>query len=464
MKYSKMTLFLLLLTILSYNCKDSDPEEGYPIGTTPIAPSEQRTGDPSAGYNYLINGNYVGNGIPYDAFILAGQGSDENVLNRAGDNAGIPYDFTAVDAPNGIRVVAANCLQCHAQKLRGEFIVGLGSSLWDFTSDQSTIVPAADLVIGALYGNDSPEWDAYEPFRRAVLATGPQLVTEVIGANPADKLATVLAAHRNPDDLSWIDDPILTVPSEVVPTDVPAWWLLKKKNAMFYNALGRGDFARIMMASSLLTLQDSTVAREVDNHFADVLAFINSIEAPIYPLALDDEKVTRGKSIFEDNCSKCHGTYGSNESYPNLFVDLGIVGTDPVLAQSNIAYVDFVDWYNESWFSKAPYAAELVPGNGYIAPPLDGVWATAPYLHNGSVPDLETLLNSNTRPDYWRRTLDNNDYNLETVGWNYESLDTKLDKQTYDTTIPSYGNQGHTFGDVLTDEERSDLIEYLKAL
>ena len=34
------------------------------------------------------------------------------------------------------------------------------------------------------------------------------------------------------------------------------------------------------------------------------------------------------------------------------------------------------------------------PFDGYIAPPLDGIWITAPYLHNGSVPDLETLLNS----------------------------------------------------------------------
>jgi len=454
-----MVLFLLLA-----GCKKDKNTISGPIGTSEISASEQRSGNAQDGYDYLVYGNYVGNGIPLDAFNLAGQGSDENLLGRTGDNAGIPYDFTAVDAANGIRVASANWLQCHAQKLRGELVIGLGSSLYDFTSDQSNLIPAVDLVLGALYGNDSPEWEAYEPFRRAVLATGPELITEVIGVNPADKLATVLSAHRNMDDLSWIEEPTLDIPEEVVPTDVPAWWLLKKKNAMFYNAMGRGDFARIMMASSLLTLQDSTTAREVDNHFADVLAFINSIEAPIFPETLDNTKVANGQSIFEDKCSTCHGTYGANETYPNLFVEQGVVRTDPILAQNSIAYTSYIDWYNNSWFAQEPFSAKLVTENGYIAPPLDGVWATAPYLHNGSVPDLQTLLNSNTRPTYWRRSFDDNDYDLEDVGWNYEELISKEDKRTYDTTLPAYGNGGHTFGDVLTETERNDLIEYLKSL
>jgi mono/diheme cytochrome c family protein len=465
MKKYNMLFILLLITLLAYSCKEDVPNTIInPVGTSPIPASEQRTGNTSEGYDYLVYGNYVGSGIPFSAFTLAGQGSDENLLNRTGDNAEIPHDFTAIDAANGIRVVSANCLQCHSQKLNGEFIVGLGSSISDFTGDQSELIPAVDFALELLYGNDSPEWEAYEPFRRAVLATGPQLITDVVGVNPADKLAVVLAAHRNNNDLSWIDEPALNIPTEVVPTDVPAWWLLKKKNAMFYNGVGRGDFARIMMASSLLTMQDTAEARIVDDRFADVLAFINSIEAPSFPETLDSEKVTKGKAIFEGNCSGCHGTYGNDESYPNLLVDLDRVGTDPVLAQSNFAYTDFIDWYNTSWFAQAPYAAQMVPADGYVAPPLDGVWATAPYLHNGSVPDLATLLNSGTRPSYWRKTLDTNDYNLENVGWNYTAETSKVDNQTYDVSLLGYGNGGHTFGDVLSDEEREDLIEYLKGL
>jgi mono/diheme cytochrome c family protein len=37
-------------------------------------------------------------------------------------------------------------------------------------------------------------------------------------------------------------------------------------------------------------------------------------------------------------------------------------------------------------------------------------------------------------------------------------------RKIYDTTQPGRGNGGHTYGDKLTDEQRSDLIEYLKTL
>jgi hypothetical protein len=40
-------------------------------------------------------------------------------------------------------------------------------------------------------------------------------------------------------------EPQIKIPEQVVPSDVPAWWLLKKKNGMFYTAFGRGDFRKI---------------------------------------------------------------------------------------------------------------------------------------------------------------------------------------------------------------------------
>jgi hypothetical protein len=55
----------------------------------------------------------------------------------------------------------------------------------------------------------------------------------------------------------WSNEPMIKMSEEVVPTDVPAWWLLKKKNAMFYNGFGRGDFSRFLMASNLLTVTDT---------------------------------------------------------------------------------------------------------------------------------------------------------------------------------------------------------------
>jgi mono/diheme cytochrome c family protein len=249
-----------------------------------------------------------------------------------------------------------------------------------------------------------------------------------------------------------------------VPTDVPAWWLMKKKHALYYNALGVGDFGRLSTASGLLTMKDSTEAREIDSHFASVMAYLRSIEAPAYPYPIDQELAAAGQALFEIECSKCHGNYGNSETYPNLLVNLTTIGTDPALADVYANYPQYQDWYNTSWFAKDPAKAQLLPTRGYIAPPLDGIWATAPYLHNGSVPTLDDLLNSPQRPRYWRRSFNNSDFDPEKVGWKYETLDSKADKKTYDTTLPGYGNGGHTFGDILTTEERKAVIEYLKTL
>src|SRR5205823_6658323 len=107
------------------------------------------------------------------------------------------------------------------------------------------------------------------------------------GVNVADHLAAVLATHRDPQTFRWSDEMQLTPPAEVIPTDTPPWWLLKKKNGMFYNGFGRGDFGRFLMASNLLTVNDTSESREVDEHMPDVLAYIYSIEAPKYPKAID---------------------------------------------------------------------------------------------------------------------------------------------------------------------------------
>ena len=61
--------------------------------------------------------------------------------------------------------------------------------------------------------------------------------------------------------------------------------------------------------------------------------------------------------------------------------------------------------------------ARLAPGDGYVAPPLDGVWATAPYLHNGSVPTLAALLDSRLRQPRFGIGRGDDDYDLGLVGW-----------------------------------------------
>jgi len=459
----------MCLLILSFSqCKKTpilmDPNTQIEIPANQLSfleASEQRPGDPDAGKTYLFNGDYVDSGIPLEIFNTF-YGNAEFDLDREGINQGVDHSFNAFVSANGVELASPNCFQCHASVLDGELVVGLGNINGDFSTNQSSLNNLIDQVIVTTYGNNSPEFEAYQPFSKALSATGPFIQTETIGSNPADKIAALLAGHRNPETLEWIEEDQLDVPNEVIPTDVPPWWNLKKKNAMFYTGVGRGDFARISMASSVLTIKDTIKAREIDNRFADVIAYINSLTPPPYTQEINAELADIGANIFEANCSGCHGTYLENENYPNLLVDLDLVQTDSALVYANFGFERFTDWYNNSWFGQEPHAAKLVAERGYVAQPLDGIWATAPYLHNGSVPDLRSLLDSQTRPDIWRRVEDN--YNHENVGWEYVSKDSKQSSLDYDTSLLGYGNGGHTFGDHLTADERDAVLEYLKQL
>jgi hypothetical protein len=288
--------------------------------------------------------------------------------------------------------------------------------------------------------------------------------------NPADNLAAVLFAHRDPDTLAWHDDPLFDLPPPVVvPVDVPPWWRMAKQHAMFYVAAGRGDHARIMMTASTLCVESADEARAIDAYFPDVRAFVTSLTPPAWPGAVDDALAATGKSVFDDACAACHGTYGDGASYPNLVIDVDEVGTDPTMALGVAQFAGpSVDWFNKSFYGELSF---LAPARGYLAPPLDGVWATAPFLHNGSVPSLRALLDSSLRPADFILSRNTSAYDEQTMGWPYtvtgaqESEDDYTVRvQIYDTAHLGYGNQGHTYGDTLTPAERDAVLEYLKTI
>ena len=457
----KKLIVILALAGLSFSSGTIFKKTVDPV---PIPPSTQRPGDAGEGYKYLTTGDYLRSGIPLSYFKMGFGKSTINYLNRDVYNKDVAYDYTVVNAPNGELVVAPNCLQCHAQVFDGKLIIGLGNSTVDFSRGQKLDPKHAEAAEKLLKNLDPKKYEAAEPFLRVVKGIGNQMYTRVRGVNTADRLAALLASHRDPKTFRWSDSALLPVSDEVIPTDVPAWWMLKKKNAMFYNGFGRGDFSRFLMASNLLTVNDTSESREVDAHFNDVLAYINSIKPPAYPKPVNGVLVKQGGVLFVQNCSKCHGHYGDDGKYPNLLIPESEIRTDSFLYKSNYQSYQFVDWFNNSWFAMGDHPARLEPFNGYIAPPLDGVWITAPYLHNGSVPDLETLLNSKERPAFWSRDFDNPEYDYTKLGWKYTVRDGADGTTVYDTRLPGYGNYGHTYGDKLSTKERKAIIEYLKTL
>ncbi len=136
---------------------------------------------------------------------------------------------------------------------------------------------------------------------------------------------------------------------------------------------------------------------------------------------------------------------------------------------------EFNDDSNQTWFAREkPDGYKGVLTGGCQAPPLDGIWATAPYFHDGSAPTVYHVLNSKARPRIFTRSYrtDRDAYDEVKLGWKVTLLEKGADDKlpaieqwkVYDITRRGRGNGGHCFGDKLTDAERLAIIEYLKTL
>jgi cytochrome c5 len=369
---------------------------------------------------------------------------------RTGTNAKLADDFAATRGPSGLEVVSPNCLQCHAGKLLGKPVLGLGNSALDETVDPSAIAQFARNFLPP--GNARTE---LERFLTPVAAVGPRIVTDTVGVSSADDLAVTLMAHRDAKTLKWkpeAEPPLDDEPP--VPVDVPAWWLARDKKSVFATGIGRGDRATLMASASLLCTDSVKEAERIIAAFGPVPKYVDSIQPPKWPWHIDAARAELGKALYEKRCAGCHE---KAEVIP-----LEKVKTDPLLASRTATdAAPRLAWFNASVYGKT---AKLEATNGYVAQPLRGVWATAPYLHNGSVPTLAALLDSKTRPEKWSRSFDSMDYDANALGWRFTIEQEKTSARVYDTTKRGFGNGGHTFGDALSADERGVLLEFLKTL
>ena len=122
----------------------------------------------------------------------------------------------------------------------------------------------------------------------------------------------------------------------------------------------------------------------------------------------------------------------------------------------------FLDTQLQGLYAK-PADADTA-GPAYESRVLQGIWATAPYLHNGSVPNLWELLKParERAPDF---KVGSRLYDPKNVG--YTTEDTPYATGTYVTdpaNANGNGNQGHEYGTDLTETQRWAIVEYLKTL
>jgi mono/diheme cytochrome c family protein len=351
------------------------------------------------------------------------------------------------------RGISTDCLLCHGGSIAGRSYIGLGNTSLD---------------IQALF-EDLAVADGRSPKL-------PFVFSNMRGTSEAGAMAVYLLGWRHSDLHIRTSRPDLGLHDDLC-EDVPAWWLLKKKKTMYHTGGAHARSVRSLMQFMLSPLTLPSSIENAEATFADIQAYILQLEPPKYPFAINHDLANAGERIFVQTCSRCHGTYGANWTYPNKIVPLDVIGTDPNRHRGISAA--FVDHYNRSWFGAEKagwlvneYTARIT--DGYQAPPLDGIWATAPYFHNGSVPTVYNVLNSKTRPGCYTRSFrtDNDAYDPMHLGWKVQLVEKDSEvamppyerRKVYNTALPGRGNGGHTFGDHLSETERLSVIEYLKTL
>ncbi len=475
------------------------PSAGYPLPAEP-----QESGDPVRGRELLLNGSYMTCGIPSKIWedprlgnlarigISAGFGGSAaapRIPDRTGKNADMPYFLNVFTADNGAEVINGNCLMCHGGVFDGELVVGLGNASGDFTRGAGGDAVGLFTCDGPLideFGLDAAEKEQMCRIAARGAALQPFTMMRTVGHNPAEVFAVVLMVHHDRETLAWSDEEVVPyivrdhdgVPIEnpLLTSDPPPWWRAHKKHALFYNGMARGDHRGTMALATSVCVDNVERARQVDAWFKDIQAYVSSVRPPVYRRAVDADLAARGHELFSSNCAWCHGTYAAqdeDDTYPNLLIPLGLIGTDPVVAEAGVVHSpELVDWYNGSFYGQVTRMEPNDPFPGYMPPPLDGIWATAPFLHNGSVPTVELVLNSQARPACWKRVdFDTTHFDEEALGWPYvevgcpqEAAPEAERRFIYDTAKWSQSNAGHTFGDHLAPEERRAVIEYLKTL
>jgi hypothetical protein len=235
-----------------------------------------------------------------------------------------------------------------------------------------------------------------------------------------------------------------------------------------------------------------------DNVDVSVSAFaeevLDKLPASVYPFAVDVSLAKKGQALFAENCAACHqphngkvynnlGTDMGRAEVAGLFVTLGAIsGFTDVCGPETV-----VKMYGKDVKPCAEYKGVSLKGkkslaisapkqhHGYNALPLVGLWAQAPYLHNGSIPTLYHLLVPNERPAAFVKSRLDYDPILVGFKWGMNEGDNK-EGYVFDTRLhPAMSNQGHD-KDIVQDGKTFKLnwandkdgamaiIEYLKTL
>ncbi|RCS49249.1 cytochrome c [Bremerella cremea] len=424
--------------------------------------------DPAAGYDHLINTTYLPPYFDQETFdnvwriwpeplrSQAEKSTPDERRQMAFDRYGLTGRPEAPTKPLQYVVDkkgnwTLNCFSCHGGEIDGKPLPGLPNNRFDFAGITDDI-----RLTKALLG-------------KKMVATDYSSLVFPLGENKG----TTNAVNFGVALISLRDADLNFVPGARFPRmlhhdmEPPPWWHFSRKDNLYIDGFAPKGH-RALLQFTMVRENGAKSFREREDDFRDIYAYLNSLESPKYSGQIDPQKAEAGRIVFNKHCSECHGTYGENATYPQRMVAIDEIKTDR--ARLDALSPEHREVYGKSWFNEYGEKAGLIADPaGYVAPPLDGVWATAPYFHNGSVPTLWHVLHPEQRPQIWQWA--GKQYDHQKMGITVTELSEipvglpAIDKrEVFDTSRFGKSAAGHDFPNSLSEEEKDVVLEYLKTL
>ncbi|MCA0871086.1 hypothetical protein LCL97_09625 [Seohaeicola saemankumensis] len=438
-------------------------------------------------------------------------------VKRADNADGLAIGFARTEKPwQGEIFVGLTCMGCHAGLLTyqgtGLFIAGAPTQ-GDFqtmTEELSAAVTAA-LNDGAKFDRLAKRLGVGEAAERAELRRRLSREEAILTQRITINAAPIRYGYGRVDAVGQIYNMATSVnpglPQNASPPDAPvsyphlwgtgqadvAQWTGFAPNAILGSILLRnigeviGVFGRVDMKEGALTIPSSVNIREL----GQLEEWVNHMEPPAWPEdvlgKIDRDLAAKGAALYDDHCKGCHVIAAPYEPYKATLVSPDELGVDPLAARNTletgvttkgttmpklkmlIEQTFFVAAAQLEDTLEALFAGDILDKFGkrggftYKARTLNGIWATAPFLHNGSVPTLYDLLSP---PEERPKSF--------TLGaWEFDPVKVGLapydgpDGFVLDTTLPGNRNTGHDariFETTFSKEQREALVEFLKTL
>lgn len=291
--------------------------------------------------------------------------------------------------------------------------------------------------------------------------------------------------HKDPEDYSKdVGGPINT----------PFVWDFERQKWIFWTGVTNSMLERNMAQGIALVTDFNWGTKETTisvKKLEQISVLARKAKPPTWPEdvlgPIDHSRAELGKSLFKAHCSGCHDPKSASTTPGSTEFGFYDVGTDDEYYKGQVApflgkdlfagaLAPFMNDVKKAAFKREgildpesyqvgrlPTVWKTPKSNAFAAKPLYGIWATGPFLHNGSVQSVRQLLTPPAQriKEFWVGSTILDTANLGFIDeqmWFSTKLVTSCDKGCRGNS-----NSGHDFGTGLKSEEKDQLIEFLKS-